>query len=803
MLWQDLRYGARMLLNRPYFTVIAILTLALGIGANTAIFSVVNAVLLRALPYPASDRLVVLAEKTKDGRRMGVAYLNYVDWREQAKSFTEMAGFRGDAFNLTGVDKPVRLRGRMVSRSFFQLLGVQPQLGRLFAEEDDRQGAPRTTVLSHGLWRENFGGDPAIVGKTISLNADTYTVIGVMPPGFEFFRQDDLFVALGPTLTEQSGDLDRGNHSGMNVLARLRDGVSIEQARAEMDTIAAQLERAYPNTNSGNGTFTYSLLDRYASDVSQTLWVLLGAVGFVLLIACVNVANLLLVRAAERQKEIAIRLALGAARWRITRQLLTESVLLAFLSGAAGLLLGVWMTEGLLRLAPEGIPRLSQTRLDATVLLFTLGVSLVTGVLFGLLPAWQSSRHDLHTALKEGGRTSMGSGRERMRKALIVAEVALSFILLIGAGLMLRTVHQLTNVDPGFSAENLLTMQFILPAKPYDEPRRRVFYNECLARIEALPGVRAAAFTFSLPIDGSNWNSVFIAEDKPVPPRAELPSSAFTPVSTNYFKAMGNRLQQGRVFTEADTADKPAVTVINETLARRLWPGENPIGKRLKQGWPETRSPWREVIGVIADVKLEGVDQPTPLQSYLPLAQESPRFLTLVLRTDGNPLNLAATAEQTIHSIDRDLPVFGVRSMDQLLGNAIARQRLTLVLLVGFGLLALLLAAVGIYGVISYSVSQRTRELGIRIALGASASDVLRLIVGQGMKLTLAGIALGLLSAFVVTRWMETLLFGVRATDPLTFSVIAPLLTVVALLACWLPARRATKVDPMVALRDE
>ena len=800
-LWQDLRYGARMLMKNPGFTLIAVVTLALGIGANTAIFSVVNAVLLRALPYPQPERLLVLTEKTREGQRMGVAYPNFQDWREQAQSFTEMAGFRGNSFNLTSVDKAARLRGREVSWNFFRMLGVQPQLGRLFVADDDKTSAARTTLLSHALWQEKFGGDPAIIGKTISLNGDSYSVIGVLPPGFEFFRKDDLFIPLDVSLSRGRGDLGRGNHSGLNVLARLKEGISVAQASAEMDTLAAQLERAYPATNSGNGALTYRLLERYAADIRWTLWVLLGAVGFVLLIACVNVANLLLVRAAERQKEIAIRLALGAGRWRIIRQLLSESVLLSLLSGLTGLLLGVWMMEGLLKLAPDSVPRLDQTKLDTTVLLFTLGISLLTGVLFGLLPAWQSARHDLHTALKEGGRSTAGAGRERMRQVLLVAEVGLSLVLLIGAGLMLRTVYQLTHVDPGFAAENLLTMQFDLPRTTYDEPHRQAFYNESLTRIEALPGVRAAALTSSLPIDGSNWNSVFIVADQPVPPRAQLPSSAFTPVSANYFKAMGIRLLKGRVFMEADVAGQPNVTVINETLARRLWPGEDPLGKRLKQGWPEDKTPWREVVGVVADVKLNGVDQETPLQTYLPLAQDSSVFLGLVVRTSGNPLNLAATVEQTIHTIDKDLPVFAVRSMDQLMGSAIAQQRLTLVLLLGFASLALLLAAVGIYGVISYSVSQRTHEFGIRMALGARTSDVLWLIVGQGMKLTLGGVALGLLSAYTLTRWMEKLLFGVRATDPLTFAVIPLLLTAVALLACWIPARRATKVDPMIALR--
>ncbi|MDQ3816531.1 MAG: ABC transporter permease [Acidobacteriota bacterium] len=799
--WQDLRYGFRMLLKRPAFTFVIMLTLALGIGANTAIFSVVNAVLLRPLPYRDAERLVVVAEKMRDGQPVGVAYPNFLDFRERAQSFTEVAGFRHRPYNLVGVDKPVRLKGREVSWNFFSMLGVKPQLGRTFTADDDREGAERTVILSHATWQAQFGGDASVIGKAIALDGNSYTVIGVLPADFDFFRPDNLFVPLSISISQV--DQERGNHGNLQMLARLKDGVSFQQASAEMDGLATQLGRAYPDTNSGESVLTYHLLDRYTSNIRGTLWVLLGAVGFVLLIACVNIANLLLVRAADRQKEIAIRFALGAGRWRIVRQLLSESVLLGLLGGLSGLLLGVWIMDGLLKLAPEGMPRLGQVKLDTSVLLFTLGISLLTGLLFGLLPSWQSARHDLHTTLKEGARSVAGTGGEKLRRGLLVIEVGLSLVLLIGAGLMLRTFYQLTHVDPGFETDKLLTMYLNLPHNVYDKQRRWEFYDECLMRVKAIPGVRAATLTSSLPIDGSTWDSIFIAADKPVPPRTELPRAAWTPVSANYFQTMGIRLLKGRALTAADVDGKPTVTVINETMAARLWPGEDPIGKRVKQGWPEDQTPWREVVGVVADVKLNGVNQETPMQAYLPLAQEPSYTLAIVVRTNGNPLNMTDAVERTIHTVDKDLPLFDVRSMDQLMGEAIAQQRLVLVLLLGFAILALLLAAVGIYGVISYLVSQRTHEFGIRMALGAQTGEILRLVIGQGIKLTLAGVVLGLVGAFELTQLMKALLFGVGATDTLTFVAIPLLLTAIALLACYIPARRATKIDPMAALRDE
>jgi putative ABC transport system permease protein len=802
--WQDLRYGARMLAKRPGFTLIAVVTLTLGIGANTAIFSVVNALLLRPLPYTEAERLALLAQRSSDGERQGAPYPNFEDWRTRAQSFSGMAMSGPESFNLTGVDNPRRLSGRRVNWNFFALLGVQPQLGRLFTEADDRYGASRAVVISHGFWQRQFGGAADVIGKAVSLTSETYTVIGVTPPSFEYFEATDVYVPIGLFLAPNSAIADRGSSfGGMYAVARLKPGVTIEQANNEMMALARQLEQEYPKVNEGMSARAERLQDVMSESVRRSLWVLLGAVGFILLIACINVANLLLARAAEREKELAVRLALGAGRWRIVRQLLSESMLLAGMGATGGLLLGPWMMAGLLALAPTTIPQLSRVGLDTTVLFFTLAIAALTSLLFGLAPALRASKTDLQTALKDGGRLTTGAAREGMRKALLIAEIGLSLVLLAGAGLLLRSMYNLLRVDLGFDADNLLTMRFELSDKKYNPQTGRIFYDECLARVQAVPGVRSAALSQSLPIEGSYWDSVFTVADKPAPSRANLPASDYLRVSANYFETMGIRLLRGRWFNAADTPESTPVAVINERLAHRIWPNEDPIGKRIKQGFPEYNGGWREVIGVVNDVKTSGVDRPTTMQTYVLFSQTPGTFLGLIVRTQGNPLAVAAPIEQAIHTVDKDLPVYSVWTMDQLLGNSLAERRLTLVLLSSFAALALLLAAVGIYGMIAYTVRQRTRELGIRLALGAQARDVLWLILRQGLKLTLIGVALGLTVAFALTRWMESLLFRVRPTDALTFGAIAVALLSVALMACWIPARRATKVDPLIALRSE
>jgi putative ABC transport system permease protein len=798
-LWQDVRFGSRMLMKHPGFTLIAVITLALGIGANTAIFSVIYAVLLRPLPYPAAERLVILT--TTGDLPTYVSYPDYVDLRDRTHSFDDSACFVDDVFNVTGVEPAVAVDGRRVNWNFFQMLGVKPQLGRLFAPSDDQAGAVPTAAISDALWHEKFGGDAEVIGKTISLDGSSFTVIGVLPPGFEFERHDDVFVPLGLWFIPGHNLLKRDNQSS-HVLARLKAGVTLTQARADLSTVAAQLEQEYPQTNRGRSAGAERLSDLLVKDVRPVLLVLLTAVGCVLLIACVNVTNLMLVRAAGRETELSVRLALGARTGRIIQQMLTESMLIAGLGGLAGLLLGAWAISSLSRLIPGTLVKLDQITLNIPVLVFTLAISLLTGLLFGLLPALRTARTHPNVSLKQGGRLIGRSGWAKACNSLLVAEVSLALVLLVGAGLMLRTLQQLTRVDPGFDAANLLTLRFQLPNNISDNERRLAFFRECRTRLEAQPGVRSASFVMSLPLQGASWNLPFMVADQPVALAEGLPHAAFIPISVNFFATMDIPLRAGRAFSEADMNDIPAVVVVNESLARRLWPGQNAIGKRLRQGGADSHAAWHEVIGVVGDVKLNGLEQEAPLQAYLPLALHNSGTVKLVVRTDGEPLALSKTVEQTIHSLNKDLTL-EIHSMDELLGNAMARQRLTLTLLAILALLALSLAGIGIYGVMSYAVTERKQELGIRLALGATLRDVVLLVLVQGMKPTLLGLGLGFAAAFAATRLLRGLLYGVAPTDPLTFAAVALLLTAVALVACWLPARRATKVDPLVALRYE
>ena len=804
---QDLRFGLRMLLRTPAFTAIAVLALALGIGANSAIFSVVNTVLLRPLPYKNPDALMMLWE---DATHLGFpintpAPANFIDWRDQNTVFESMAAMAQSSFNLTGAGEPERFRGRRVSANLFTLLGVEPQLGRGFLAEEDRPGT-RVVILGYGIWQRRFGGDPAIIGRALNLNGEAYTVVGVMPrsfvelPGFGNWK-DQLWVPIAFSSEDAS---QRSNHY-LEVIGRLKPGVTRQKAQAEMDTIAARLAQQYPADNLRIGIKITPLHEQIVGDIKPALIVLLGAVGFVLLIACANVANLLLARAAVRQKEIALRLALGASRSRLTRQFLTESVLLAALGGGAGLVLAMIGIDILKGFIPDTISQAETIGVDGKVLIFTLLISVATGVIFGLAPAAQASNFSLNDTLKEGGRDSGATSRgNRIRNLLVVSEVAISFVLLIGAGLLINSFMHLRNLDPGFRADHLLTMKMVLPELKYpDKQRWTPFYDELLPRVRNLPGVESAAVATDLPLTHTG-NSIYVTiEGRPDLPADQQVDVITRVVSPDYFRTMEIPFVQGRDFSAQDTVDSTQVVVVSEKTARHFWPGENPIGKRLKPGSSSaSTSAWREIVGVVKDVRQNDFIAPPKLQMYLAYTQtnyNSPN--AIVVRTVVDPLSLAPAVRKVVWEIDKDQPVSDINTMEQIVSEAVARQRFSMLLLGVFATLALVLAAVGIYGVMSYTVAQRTREIGIRMALGAQRSDVLKMTVFQGLKLVAIGVMIGLAAAFVLTRVMASLLFGVSATDPVTFITISVVLMAVALLASYIPALRATRIDPMVALR--
>ncbi|HKP88091.1 MAG TPA: ABC transporter permease [Blastocatellia bacterium] len=809
-LLQDLRYGFRMLAKKPGFTLVAVVALALGIGANTAIFSVVNTVLLRPLPYKSPDQLMIVWE---DGTRYGFpkdtpAPANFIDWRDQNQVFESMAAIADQTFNLTGTGEPEKIEGQRVSATFFPMFGVDPMLGRWFLPEEDQPGAGRTVIMNYGLWQRRFGSDPDIVGKPVTLNGQPYTVVGVMPKEFRFpdpyqisTEETALYVPLAFSSEEAS---NRGGHY-LIVYARAKAGVTRQQAQAEMDTIAARLEQQYPDTNMSLGATVVTLHEQIVGDIKPALLILLGIVGLVLLIACANVANLLLARAIARQKETAIRTALGASRKRLVSQFLTESVLLAALGGVAGLLLALYGLKLLEALIPPNLSQAKGISIDATVLGFTFLVSLLTGVVFGLVPALQASRPNLNETLKEGGKGTSGGGRSRLRNVLVISEVALALVPLIGAGLLINSFLKLRSVDPGFNPDNLLTMNVVLPRSKYtDQARRTAFYDELLQRVESLPGVESAGVITNLPLTFKGNNNGVTIEGRPEPPPDQVPIVITRTISPSYFHTMGIALLKGREFNRQDAQDAPGAVVVSEATARSFWPGEDAIGKRIKLGGYNSDEPWLSVVGVVKDVRQFELDIDPKPQIYLPYSQIlylAPR--DLVVRTTGDPLSLAAAVRGEVWAIDKDQPVSNISTMSQIMSRSVARQRFNTLLFGLFAGVALALAAVGIYGVMSYSVTQRTHEIGIRMALGANPGNVLRLVVGQGLKLVAAGVAIGLAFAFALTRLMESLLFGVSATDPATFALISLALVAVALFASYIPARRATKVDPMVALRYE
>ena len=798
-LWQDLRFGARMLLKRPGFTAVAVLILALGIGANSAIFSVINGVILRPLDYADPDRLVVVWEKIKQTDQLELAPDDYFDYRDSAQFIEHLAASDRRNYNLTGGDDPVRIEGAAVTASLFPALGVAPALGRTFSPEEDRAGADPVVVLSYGLWQRRFGGDPKIIGRAISLSGAAHTVIGVMPASFQFpppqaqsgVIRSELWT---PRLLET--ETGRNSHS-LFVVGRLKPGVTMAQAKAGIETIAARRQQTRRDTHESIGANTLPLGDQVARRIKPSLMALLGAVGIVLLIACANVANLLLLRAASQRKEIAIRAAMGAGRARLLRQLMIESLLLALLGGGAGLLIAYWGVDALLTLGGGVIPRADEVTVDARVLGFTLLISLLTGIIFGLIPALRASGLDLNEALRDGGRISTG-GSNRLRGALVVAEVALALVMLIGAGLLIKSFWRLQQVAPGFNAKNLLAMETSLASTRYDTPQSQAaFFKQALERINSLPGVQSAAIVNNPPLSSRRGVDGFLIEGRPEPrSRSETPLADYRSISPDYFRAMNIPISQGRAFTEADAADAPPVAIVNEAVVRRYWPNESPIGRRIKM-----RDRWQTIVGVVGDVRQSGLDAEASTHVYMPFAQNPQGRMGLVIRTSAEPMSLAAAVRNQIGAIDKDQPVYNVQTMERTVADSVSPRRLNMLLLGILAAVALALALTGIYAIIAYSVAQRTREIGVRIALGAQRRDVMRLVVGHGVSLALLGVAVGLALALGLTRFLSGLIYDVSATDPATFAAVVALLAIVALVACYIPARRATKVDPMIALR--
>jgi putative ABC transport system permease protein len=804
-IWSDVRHAFRLLVKSPGFTFVAVLTLALGIGANAAIFSVVNGVLLQALPYPHANRLVFLSENSRQVPDMSISYPDLKDWERQNTVFDSLGGVRPTDFVLTGAGEPEQLQGFNVSAGFLPAFGVHPILGRLFTKAEDRPGATPVAVISYSLWQRHFGGDSNVVGRSLDLSGRSYTVIGILPASFRFPIPGDIFVPLGLKADQMQ---QRGQHPGIVAVARLKPGVTLGQARAEMETIAARLAQQYPKTNTGVTAKLMTLREAYYSflgGLSTALWVLLAAVGFVLLIACANVANLLLARAAGRDRELAVRMALGAGRARLVRQMLTESVLLALVGGGFGLLLGAVGTGALASMIPADLRQRVSIAIDWHVLLFLFVITVLTGVIFGLAPAWRASRTDVNESLKEGGRSgTAGVGRNRYRQALVVSEFALGLVLVVASALMIRSFYELLKVNPGFRISHVLTAEVNLPGNKYSKLAQiNGFYRDVLARIQALPGVVAAGAIMPLPLSGNGWQGSFYVEGTPPPKAGEVPFSDYHMVTPGYFPAMGPPLLRGRLFTAADDHSAPPVAIVSWSFARRYLPGQDPIGKRFKFGGPDSKQHWITIVGEVADTKQYGLGKKSKTEFYVPAAQQPNGDMILVARTRRDASALTSAVRDAVAAVDSQQPIFNVRTMQSYLDQNLSGQRLSAMLLGLFAALGLVLAAVGIYGVIAYMVSLRRHEIGIRMALGASRGDVLRMVLGSGARLALVGIGVGVALGLGLMRLVSSLLYGVKASDPAIYALGALVLGVVAMLACYVPARRAMKVDPATALRYE
>lgn len=803
--FQELRFAVRVWLRDPRFTVVAVITLMLGIGANSIIFTILSSVVLRPLPYPDADRLVQIWESNprQQINKDTVSPHNFMDWREQSKSFEQLTASRYSAFNLTGDYEPERLVGASVSSGFFTVLGVTPVLGRNFLAEEDTAGKNRVAILSHGLWSRRFGSDPGLIGRTLTLNGESYTVIGIMPPDFQFPVSVELWTPMAIDLNR----VERGNHI-LNVIGRLRPDVTLQSAQAEMNAIAQGLEQQFPDTNAGRGVNLIKLHEEVVGNVTIIFSVLFGAVALLLLIACVNIANLLLARATARQKETAVKLALGASRLRLIRQSMLETLLLAMLGGGLGLLLAYWGTDVLVSLFEVHLPRANEIQVNGQVLTFTFTVSLLVGVLLGLAPVLGVINPDINEALKESGRGATGR-RQRLRSVLVVSEFILALVLLNGAGLLLNSLYRLQQVNPGFTRENAVTMQISLPRSRYAEGQQQIeFFRQLLERIVSTPGVQYAGAVSDLPFSQSRTSGSFEIEGRPMVKPGESLIADSRIATPDYFRSMGIQILKGRDFAATDGKQSPGVAIINQTMARRYWSDESPIGKRLIIGSPEERALyggpiWREIVGVVGDVKHDTLDAEAAPEIYVPYLQSPIPRMSLVVRAVGDPGSLIPAIRSAMQSIDPQQPLYNVSTMEERVWQSVSTRWMITLLLVAFAAVALILAAIGIYGVISYSIIQRTQEIGIRMALGAQTGDVLKLIVGQGMVLTLTGVGLGTVAALALNRFISSLVFGISTTDLTTLASVSVLLVAVAFIACYVPARRATHISPMMALKYE
>ena len=818
--FRDSRYAIRMLSKQPVFTAIAVATLALGIGANTAIFSVVNAVLLQPLPFPHSEQLVLVSDDLtgRQANDVGMSVLELQDLQERSGVFEEVSAVWPVDANLTGSDRPERVELLAVSPNYFSLLGATAQLGRVFGDQDRAQGFAEGVVISDGLWRRLFGADPNVLGRNIRADNDLYTIVGVMPPGFRHpgrtLRDDVELWGTAGFSANPFGPPRRAARMLPGAIGRLKPGLTVQQAQLQLDAFVGQLSAEFPNEYPADAGWTVRLVsahEKLVGEVRATLLILLGAVGVVLLIACVNLANLMLARSLGRQREMAIRLALGAGRRRLILQLLNESLVLSLLGGAVALLMVSWVTGLLLQLVPATLPRINEVGFNSRVLLFTFGISLLTGILFGLVPALQASRPDVLAGLKEGtAGAGFGARSNRLRGLLVVTELALSLVLMIGAGLLLRSFWQVMEVNPGFNPQNVLVTRIWLPVPnnpemdPYRPPARRAqFVKEVLRRAGSLPGVRYAAMGAGngVPLIGPHNNVGLVIEDRA--DESVLPQVQISTVSPDYFSVLGAPLIEGRFFSESDETESPRVALVDRATVQHFWPDESPIGKHIKFGRRDARGGWVSVVGVVGDIKTDGFDVPEKPHVYLAMLQNLGYAMALYVKTEGNPGSLTQALREQVQAVDPDLPVFGEKTMDDIVTSSMGERRFAMQLVTVFGVVALLLAGVGIYGVMAYSVNQRTREIGIRLALGADTRDIMRWVLTQGMSLTLAGVAVGLVSAFALTGLLRGLLFGVAPTDAITYAALALLLGLVSLVACYIPARRATRVDPMIALRSE